>query len=93
MITELDMYKEEAIEEQGYLLQMVMMQYHGCFWKRKANSWGDRISRKCAMVAEEYQRINHTSSNLPTLISYVAWTKIKVWYITRKKKEGEEYIL
>ena len=42
---ELDIYRDKAIKEQGFLLQRVMSQYHGCFWKRKTNSWGDQVTR------------------------------------------------
>ena len=43
------------------------------------------------MNEEEYNRIHHLSPTLPKLIANVAWTKIKIWDITRKKKEGKSF--
>ena len=36
--------------------------------------------------------MHQASSNLCKLIINVAWTKVKIWDITRKKHEGKGYI-
>ena len=84
-------YTDEVIEEGGLSLQMVMEEYDGCIWKKKQDSWGDKIIQKCKMNEEEYNRIHDLSPTLPKLIANVAWTKIKIWDITRKKKEGKSF--
>ena len=85
-------YSDEAIKDRGYSLQMIMMENNGCFWKKRVNSWGDRIYSKCVMDEEEYKRVHQASPTLPKLISNVAWTKVKLWDLARKNKEGSGYI-
>ena len=63
----------------------------GVFGKRKQSSWGSTIAKKCEINKEEYQRIHQMSPSLPKLIANVAWTRIKIWDITRKKKGDVEY--
>ena len=72
-------------------LQMVIEEYDECIWKRKQDSWGDTIIKKCVMNETEYTRLQHLSPTLPKLIANVAWTRIKIWDITRKKIEGTNF--
>ena len=86
VVTDLGRYMDKTIEDRGYPLQMIMMEYNGCFCKKKTNSLGDRISKKCVMDEEEFKRVHKASPTLPKLISNVAWTKVKLWNLARKKK-------
>ena len=43
------------------------------------------------MNEKEYTRLHQLSPTLPKLIANVAWTRIKIWDITRRKKEGTHF--
>ena len=54
---------------------------------------GNRIAIKCIMDKEEYSRIRQASPTLPKLICNVAWTKVKLWDLARKKKRIRKEVI